>query len=122
MRANSKELTDAINAVLAIAQRENPRAMIILHQLAAALNNVMMAAPPMAMAAAQPARLRRFIAPQTLAMAMAAAIPIFAPVTLAMMALPVILARLATLVTQLVWMTYASQTRAMVLMQLLAHL
>lgn len=39
MRANSKELTDAINAVLAIAQRENPRAMIILHQLAAVLNN-----------------------------------------------------------------------------------
>jgi hypothetical protein len=32
-------LADAINAALAIAQRENPRARIILHQLAAALNN-----------------------------------------------------------------------------------
>lgn len=32
-------LTDAINTALAIAQRENPRAMIVLHQLAAALNN-----------------------------------------------------------------------------------
>lgn len=39
MRTNSKELADAINAALAIAQREDPRAMIILHQLAAALNN-----------------------------------------------------------------------------------
>lgn len=39
MRANSKELTDAINAALAIEQRENPCARIILHQLAAALNN-----------------------------------------------------------------------------------
>ena len=32
-------LADAINAALAIAQRENPCARIILHQLAAALNN-----------------------------------------------------------------------------------